>query len=79
MTRFYLISSSEYSLLQALLQLLILLLEMMIISPASLIELIQKRIETPELTSLCFEFFIECSSIRRVSVYLFVDCSIVEE
>lgn len=66
MTRLYLKPTTNISLLQNLLQLLLLLIDTAAITPSSLFDPVLSLIDIPELTSYCIEFLLSCSSIHRV-------------
>ena len=70
MTKLYLHPSSNPSLLKLLLELLCMLIETGTITPSSLFEPILSLLSIPTLVTSCFDFIIECSSIRRVFYFI---------
>lgn len=78
MTKLYLSSSSKPLLLQSLLELLCMLVETCIIKPSSLFEPILSLLSIPSLIPSCFDFIVECYSIRRVFFFSSLHSSSIE-
>lgn len=67
MIRLYLNPSSDTSLLEPLLELLLLLIETTVITPSSLFEPVLSLLKIPSMIPLCMDFLVVSAAIRRVS------------